>query len=176
MSEDVKVLHSVVSLDYERSPTLAARQYTDAVRQQRLVGHRCPECQRIYTPPKGYCPVCTVPTGEEHQEELPTTGVLVNYTVTNPDKLHQQGGQSSARGNVMLDGTHISLMGEILGVPTGDVHSGMRLQAVWEDLAAGEVAGGWGYGAPGIRGWEPSGEPDASPEEVKQLLKEAGEE
>ncbi len=175
MSDDVKVLHSVVSLDYERPPTRAARRYTEAVGEKRLIAHRCPECERLYTPPKGYCPVCVVLTTDEHEIEVSPEGVLVSYTVTNPDKLHQQGGKTSARGDVMLDGTRITLMGELDGVEAADVHTGMRMRAVWVELEDGRLPSSGGWGAVGIKGWEPTGEPDASREEVQELLKKAGE-
>lgn len=175
MNDEVKVLHSVVSLDYERPPTLVARRYTEAVGDKRLIGHRCPECERIYTPPKGYCPVCVVPTGDDDEVELPAEGVLVTYTVTNPDRLHQQGGKTSARGSVMLDGTSISLMGELFEVPTEDVHTGMRMRAVWVELVDGQLPSSGGWGSVGIEGWEPTGEPDAPHDEVQELLRKAGE-
>jgi uncharacterized OB-fold protein len=41
------MLHSVVSLDYERPPTLAAREFADAIIQRQIVGHKCPQCARI---------------------------------------------------------------------------------------------------------------------------------
>ncbi|MGH2684225.1 MAG: Zn-ribbon domain-containing OB-fold protein, partial [Actinomycetota bacterium] len=80
MSDQVKMLHSVVSLDYERPPTLVAREYMEAIRQHRLIAHKCPECERIYTPPRGYCPICVVPTDKEHEVELSPQGTLVTYT------------------------------------------------------------------------------------------------
>jgi hypothetical protein len=97
MNDQVKMLHSVVSLDYERPPTLALREYLDAVRQKRLMGHRCPECGRVYLPPKGYCPVCVVATDKGDEVNLPTTGVLVTYTVLNPDALQALGQGSTCR-------------------------------------------------------------------------------
>ena len=39
MSGEVRMLHSVVSLDYERPPTLPMREYAQAIRERRLIGH-----------------------------------------------------------------------------------------------------------------------------------------
>jgi uncharacterized OB-fold protein len=171
MNDQVKMLHSVVSLDYERPPTLALREYLDAVRQKRLMGHRCPECGRVYLPPKGYCPVCVVATDKGDEVNLPTTGVLVTYTVLNPDALHALGQGSTCRGTVMLDGTAVPIMGTISVTPA-EIHTGMRVRGVWGELTTAElVEPGWGV--PGLKAWEPTGEPDVDADEVQRLLSEA---
>ena len=50
----------------------------------------------------------------DDEVELPTTGTLVTYTVLNPDALHAQGGKSTCRGSVMLDGTSITVTGDLV--------------------------------------------------------------
>ena len=47
MSDPVTTIESVVSLDYERPLTLATREYLDAIREGRIIAHRCPSCERI---------------------------------------------------------------------------------------------------------------------------------
>lgn len=173
MSDQVKTLHSVVSLDYERPPTAVARQYAEAIKEHRLAAHKCPNCERLYTPPRGYCPICVIPTGEEHTVDLEPIGVLTTYTVLNPDELHAQGGESVVRGTVLLDGTKIQIQGDLLDVTGEDVHTGMRMEAVFLDDPSEASAGG-GWGPPGIKGWKKSGEPDVSADEVQRLLADAG--
>ena len=170
------MLHSVVSLDYERPPTLAARQYAEGIAQRQIVGHRCPKCERIYTPPRGYCPICVIATGSEHQVTLADHGTLVTYTALNPDALHQQGGKSTLRASVRLDDTRITLQGDALNVTQEEIRVGMKMRAVWAELSKEDAAAGasMGWGVPGIVGWEPTGEPDASPEDVQRLLAEGG--
>jgi uncharacterized OB-fold protein len=170
------MLHSVVSLDYERPPTLAAREFADAIIQRQIVGHKCPQCARIYTPPRGYCPICVIPTGKEHLVDISDHGTLVTYTALNPDALHQQGGEATLRASVRLDGTKITQQGDALNVTQDQIHVGMKMRAVWLELSKEDAAeaAGWGWGVPGIAGWEPTGEPDASPEEIQALLEEGG--
>jgi uncharacterized OB-fold protein len=167
------MLHHVVSLDYERPPTAVARQYAQAIKEHRLAAHKCPECGRLYTPPRGYCPICVIPTGDEHSVDIKPVGVLTTYTVLNPDSLHAQGGESIVRGNVLLDGTKITIMGDLLDVKAGEVHTGMRMSAEFLDDPNAPSAGG-GWGPPGIKGWKKTGEPDVSADEVQRLLIEAG--
>jgi len=172
VSGDVRMLHSVVSLDYERPPTLPTREYAQAIREHRLIGHRCPQCGRIYTPPRGYCPVCVIPTSAADEVELPITGTLVTYTVLNPDALHAQGGASTCRGSVMLDGTAITVAGDLFEITPAELHVGIRFRGVWGEASDAEMANP-GWSVPGIVGWERTGEPDVTGDEVQRLLAEA---
>lgn len=166
MSEPVKVIEQTVSLDYERPLTLATREYLDAIREGRIIAHRCPSCDRTYTPPKGYCPICTVPHGKEHEIELSSTGTLVGFTILNPDALHQ-GEESTVRGTVRLDGSEVTITGDLTDVKPDEAHVGIRLRAVFSNPSDSEAAEGAGWGGFGIRGWERTGEPDVPADQVK---------
>ena len=168
MSDPVKTIESVVSLDYERPLTLATREYLGAIREGRIIAHQCPSCERIYTPPKGYCPICTVPTGKEQEIELSSTGTLVSYTILNPDALHQ-GEESTVRGTVQLDGSEVAITGDLTDVKPDEAHAGIRMRAVFSNPSDDEAAEGAGWGGFGIKGWERTGEPDVPADEVKRM-------
>ena len=167
MTDPVTTIQSLVSLDYERPLTLASRQYLAAIREGRILGHRCPSCGRIFTPPKGYCPICTVQTGEADEIELSPTGTLVGFSILNPDSLHQ-GDDSVVRGTVQLDGSDVTLTGELTDVTPDDAHPGIRLRAVFADLDTLEAAMAE-WGGAGISGWERSGEPDVPADEIARF-------
>lgn len=168
MSDPVTTIESVVSLDYERPLTLATREYLDAIRQGRIIGHRCPSCERVYTPPKGYCPICTVPHGKDEEIELSSTGTLVSFTVLNPDALHQ-GQEPTVRGTVQLDGSEVAITGELTDVKPDEAHPGIRLRALFSNPSDDEAAEGAGWGGFGITGWERTGEPDVPADQVKRM-------
>jgi len=176
MSEPVKMLHSNISLEYERTPTKAARQYMDGIKQKKLVGHRCSECGRTYLPPRGYCPICVVPTDETGRIEISDRGVVTTFTVIKPDpKVSKSLSERTCRGTIMLDGSSVTTMGEIKGIDPDEVRSGMRVKAIWADKLTEEdtalLRGGWGVA--GIRGWEPTGDPDVPAAEVQQMTEAA---
>lgn len=168
MSEPVKVIESVVSLDYERPLTLATREYLGAIRDKRIIAHRCPSCDRVYTPPKGYCPICTVPHGKDNEIELSSTGTLVSFSILNPDALHV-GQESIVRGTVQLDGSEVAITGDLKDVKPEDAHPGIRLRAVFSNPSDNEAAEGAGWGGFGIAGWERTGEPDVPADEVRRM-------
>ena len=168
MSDPVTTIESVVSLDYERPLTLATREYLDAIRDGRIIAHRCPSCERVYTPPKGYCPICTVPHGKDNEIELSSTGTLVSFTILNPDALHQ-GQESTVRGTVQLDGSEVTITGDLPDVKPDEAHPGIRLRAIFSNPSDEEAAMGAGWGGFGITGWERTGEPDVPADQIKTL-------
>ena len=166
MSEPVRFMEQTVSLDYERPLTLATREYLAAIREGRIIAHRCPSCDRVYTPPKGYCPICTVPHGKDDEIELSSTGTIVSYTILNPDALHV-GDDPTVRGSVRLDGSDVTIVGELMDVKPDEAHAGIRVRAVFANPSDAEAAEGAGWGGFGIKGWERTGEPDVPADQLK---------
>ena len=175
MSKPVLYLSSIVSLEYERPPTLAAREYAEAAARKKLMAHVCPSCDRIYTPPRGYCPICTVATGKEHERELADRGFLVTFTVTHKKgEEHDEKAWENIWGTIMLDGTRIKVMGAVEGLAPDELRTGMHLRAIWaDDFSSASMAAGQRNQLPGIEGWEISGEPDVPMDEVQKRISEA---
>jgi uncharacterized OB-fold protein len=136
---------------------------TDAAsREGRFLGLRCPICGRTYTGGKGYCAVDSIALTQEHEVDLPQSGVLTNYTVITPV---QYPGQTEtepfARVHVLLDDTDVILAyQDLIEVPTDQIRIGMRVSAVWASAGEeGRASGGW-TAIQGLVGWMPTGEPD----------------
>ncbi len=136
-----------------------------AQRHPGRAGHRrgplprpaCPICGRVYIGGKGYCPVDAIELTEDHEVDLPQTGVLTNYTIITPI---QYPGQTEtepfARVHVLLDDTDVVMPYQpLIEVPNDQVRIGMRVSAVWASEAERRVAGG-----ESLIGWMPTGEPD----------------
>src|SRR4029450_13363579 len=101
--------------------------------------------------------------------QLPPPGPLAPYPVLNPAALHAQGGKSTCRGSVMLDGTSITVTGDLFDISPAELHVGIRLHGVWGEATDEEMANP-GWSVPGIVGWERTGEPDVTGNEVQRLL------
>ena len=61
------VMNHLVSLTYSEELTPILERYVDALIDGRIVGHKCPQCGRVYVPGKGYCPICVVPTTDKRR-------------------------------------------------------------------------------------------------------------
>lgn len=94
------------------------------------MGQRCPSCASVYVPPRGSCSRCGIPTEEEVQ--VSDQGVIESFTIVhipipgNPIK------PPFIAANIRLDGTDMACLHLVSEIPTGKVHVGMRVQAVWK--------------------------------------------
>ena len=170
--EPVAMMDYLASITYTTPIPVNTIRSEQAIEEGRFLGLRCPTCGRTYTGGRGYCPVDALALTEEHEVDLPQTGVLTNYTIVTPV---QYPGQTEtepfARVHVWLDGTDVVLgYQELLEVPNDQVRIGMRLAAVWASEAERESGAGMGREA-GLVGWMPTGEPDVDdPDLVNRIF------
>jgi len=172
--EPVRTMQQLISLDYtQRTNPLASRFGQELVRG-RIIGHRCPECGRVYSPPRGFCPLCVVETTGVDEVEVSDRGTLTQFTIVSPVQYYGQNERESyVQASILLDGADTPIGGQRLpGIPHDELRMGMRLQAVWRPEGERKLSGGdRAWGGSGIDGavshFEPTGEPDASPERYK---------
>ncbi len=161
--EPVRFMQQVVSLEYKFRASPILLEYSEALRQGRITGHRCPECGLVYVPPTGFCALCVVPTNaRDHVVEVQDRGIITSFTVVDPVQYRgQKEREVYAEASLLLDGAS-GAMGQqrIAEIPLDQVRMGMRVEAVWlsKDERKFDPRGGL-TGA--IRHWKPTGEPDA---------------
>jgi uncharacterized OB-fold protein len=158
---DVEAVRSIripARLEYNYTAGQATSRFLKGIAQKKILGERCPVCQKVYVPPRGACPEDGVPTAE--QVELPDTGVVTTFCVVNLDFTGRGIEIPYVSATVLLDGADIGLFGLISEVPYDQVRMGMRVQAVWKD----EI----GPTLESITHFRPTGEPDADYETYKE--------
>lgn len=149
-----------LTYDYAASPEESA--FFRGLADGKILGQRCPVCQKVYVPPRGACPVDGVPTTDE--VELPDRGTVTTFCIVNVPFLGQKIEPPYVSAYVLLDGADIAFLHLILGVDAADVRMGMRVQAVWKPRAE------WGTTIENISHFEPADEPDADFETYQQHL------
>src|SRR5262249_41921601 len=160
------VMNHHVSLTYEEELTPILERYVDALIDGRIVGHKCPQCGRVYVPGKGYCPLCVVETTEKDEVEVADTGTVTGFTIITPVAYYgQEETEPFVYASVLLDGANSNLGGQdIINIPHDQVRSGLRVKAVWKPNEKRNADGvsnrGWGGVGSAISAFEPSGEPD----------------
>jgi uncharacterized OB-fold protein len=167
-SEPVEHMSQMVSVEYAvPEPTQLSRHFAARLQSGTIVGHKCPSCGKVYVPPRGYCGLCVVATTDNDEVEVADRGTLTTFSVITPLQYPGQKEQEDyVQATILLDGADSSVMMQRLEqIEIADVHSGMRVEAVWASEAerSGEPDGGgrgMGFGD-AIRAWRPSGEPDA---------------
>jgi uncharacterized OB-fold protein len=121
----------------------ATRFFRELKENKRIVGVRCPSCQRVLVPPRGFCERCFVPVDEfvgvEDKGTLTTFTIVYAHFTSLPPPPY-------CVGIIKLDGADTGLIHYVGGVDLQDMEAakkaisvGMRLQAVWRDEREGKI-------------------------------------
>ncbi|MEU3655580.1 OB-fold domain-containing protein [Streptomyces sp. NPDC032161] len=146
-------------LDYRYTPGRAHGGYLAALAERRIMGERCPSCEKVYVPPRGACPTCGVATAE--QVEVGPRGTVTTYCVVNIKASHTANLDIEVPyvyAHIALDGADLALHARIGGIPYDQVRMGLRVEPVWTE------------GARHPDHYRPTGEPDADYDAYKELL------
>jgi uncharacterized OB-fold protein len=161
-ADPVTMITTPVHLHYRHTASLEESRYLRGLAEGRLLGQRCPECRKVYIPPRGACPTDGVPTQEE--VELPDTGTVTTFCIVNVPFLGQRITPPYVSAYVLLDGADIPLMHLVLGCAADEVRMGMRVKAQWRPREE------WSSTLGNIDHFRPSGEPDAEFESYAEYL------
>lgn len=153
MAEAVTMVTTPVRLEYQHSASPEESRYLRGLAEGRLLGQRCPACQKVYIPPRGACPTDGVPTQDE--VELPDHGIVTTFCVVNVPFLGQRIQPPYVAAYILLDGADIAFLHLVLGCDASEVRMGLRVRAVWKPRAE------WGTTLQNIDHFAPTGEPDA---------------
>ena len=151
-----------VSLDYNYAASPEESLFYRGLNEGRIMGQRCPTCQKVYIPPRSACPADGTPTEEE--VELSQTGTVTTFCIVNVPFLGQKITPPYVSAYVLLDGADIAVLHLILGVPADEVRMGMRVKAVWKPKDE------WTFSLENIDHFAPTGDPDADYDTYKQHL------
>ena len=162
MSERIYGIQTPIRLDYTYAAGSATTRFLRAVTERRIVGQRCPKCEKVYVPPRGACPTCGVATKEE--VELLDKGTITTFCVVNLPFYGQEIKPPYVCASILLDGADIALFHLIQEIPAADVRMGMRVEAVWDEADKLKPT------LESIKHFRPSGEADAEYDSYKEHL------
>jgi uncharacterized OB-fold protein len=151
-----------VSLDYRYAASPEESAFYRGLAEGRILGQRCPQCHKVYVPPRSACPVDGVATTDE--VELAHTGTITTFCIVNVPFLGQKITPPYVSAYVLLDGADIAFLHLILDVPADEVRMGMRVEAVWRPRDE------WGTTIENISHFRPTDEPDADYDTYQQHL------
>ncbi|HEX2738682.1 MAG TPA: Zn-ribbon domain-containing OB-fold protein [Acidimicrobiia bacterium] len=156
----VTSMSAPVRLDYDISAGTAASRFLRGVAQKKLLGQRCPVCQKVYVPPRGSCPIHGVATDEE--VEVGPAGTVTTFCVVNIAFSDLAPEIPYVCAQVLLDRANIAFFGLIAEVPAKEVRMGMRVETVWADEVTADQRS--------IKWFKPNGEPDAAYDSYKEYI------
>lgn len=162
MSVPIPGFRSPVHLEYEITPGRALTRFLRGMTEGRILAQRCPECSKVYVPPKGACATCGVPTEEEL--ELSGRGTVTTFCVV---RLPYEGMKIEVPfvcAHILLDGADLPLFHIIQEIPADEVRMGLRVEASWKP----EQERGPSFES--IRHFRPTGEADVPYEQFREHL------
>ena len=105
--------------------------------KKKIMGIKCPTCNRVYVPPRVTCHGCF---GKMKQlVEVSSKGTLLTYTVVNEANICQPEEVPLIYGIVQLDGADNGFVHMVGGVEVEQLRVGMRVQAVFKDERCGSI-------------------------------------
>ena len=107
MSEITSIM-TPIRLDYTYTAGRATQRFLLGMAEGRILGQRCPACQKVYVPPRSACPADGTPTAEEI--ELPDKGTVTTFCVVNVPFYGQTIKLPYVSATILLDGADIGLM------------------------------------------------------------------
>lgn len=126
-----------IYLRYQFTAGAALTRFLTSISEGKIVGQRCPQCAKVYVPPRGSCPRCGVPTDEE--VEVADYGIIESFTISHIPLPGNPLKPPFIAANVLLDGADIACLHLVREVDIAKVHVGMRVQAQWKPREE------WGY-------------------------------
>jgi len=178
MTDPVQFMSHHTAVEYKvPEPSLLSIHFAEELAKARIIGHKCPQCAKVYMPPRGYCPLCVVETTEADEVEVADRGTITTFSIITPLQYPgQEETEDYVQGTLLLDGADTTIMVmHLAGIATDEVRMGMRLEAVWppeserSTSAAAASSRGMGLGD-AVASWRPTGEPDLAREALAEHI------
>lgn len=104
---------------------------------KKIMGMRCPGCNRVYVPARSTCKDCFAQLDE--WVEVGHKGVVLTYTVVNEPNACQPVEPPLVYGIIQLDGADNGFLHMLGGVEAEHLRVGMRVQAVFNEERKGSI-------------------------------------
>lgn len=129
-----------IEYDYAMG-TFAERFFHELKEHGRILGVRCPECRRVYVPPRPVCGICFRETGE--WVEVKPEGSLLGCTVVELPFIDPMTGEKRpvpyGFAIVRLDGADTAMYHFLEETDPQKIHVGQRVQAVFRETRTGSL-------------------------------------
>jgi uncharacterized OB-fold protein len=131
-----KVLESIQKFEprYNWAAGVAISRFLTELKNGKIIGRKCSQCQRILVPPRMYCEQCYRPTDE--WVPVKDTGTINTYSVSHVAADASRVKEPFVVAVIDIDGASPGMgilhrLGEVEPNPA-KVHVGMKVKAVWK--------------------------------------------
>ncbi|MGB2884372.1 MAG: Zn-ribbon domain-containing OB-fold protein [Dehalococcoidia bacterium] len=129
---DVWIYHGQIYIPNTYSAGAVGSRFLIELRdKKRIMGTRCPTCNRVYVPARSICKDCYGQLDE--LVEVSDKGTLLTYTVCNQPNPVQPVESPVVYGIIQLDGADTGFVHMLGEIDPEQIRIGMRVQAVFKD-------------------------------------------
>lgn len=140
-SEELLSISSIVDVPYNYNAGYYVSQYLRELKEKRrILGVKCPKCQKVYVPPRVVCSQCFVKT----KEFVPVSDIgtvmafcVVTVPYTNPNTGEPKRLPFTC-AYIKLNGSDSNIMHCLEEVDEKKIRTGMRVQAVFSEIRTGD--------------------------------------
>jgi len=130
------IIESEAKITYELAHGPTWHRFFNGLKQEKILGTRCPACRRVLVPARSFCPRCFVEMDE--WIELAPQGVLIGWCLTELGYFGMPTEPPFATGVVQLDGADCGFLHLLGGIDLSEetavrkaVRNGMRVKVIW---------------------------------------------
>jgi len=129
---DVWIYHGQINIPNNYSAGAVGSRFLIGLRdKKKIMGTRCPTCNRVYVPARSICKDCFGQLDE--WVEVSNKGTVLTYSIEYEPKPIQPVDPPIIYGIIQLDGADTGLVHMLGEVDTEQLRVGMRVQAVFSD-------------------------------------------
>jgi uncharacterized OB-fold protein len=130
--KDVWIYHGQIYIPNTYAAGAVGSQFLIALRdKKKIMGMRCPTCNRVYVPARSVCKDCFGQLDE--WVEVSDKGTLLTYTVCQQSSRVQPVEPPIVYGIIQLDGADTGIVHMLGEVDLEQLRIGMRVQAVFKE-------------------------------------------
>ena len=144
MAKHFSTLEHDVWLPYKFAVGPVFQRFYEGLKEEKILGNRCPQCNRVLVPARSFCPKCNVDMDE--WVEVSQEGEIVTWTVANEPFFGMPVETPFIGALIRLDGTDCDLLHLVGGIDLGSpdaiadkVKKGTRVKAVWRAEREGHM-------------------------------------
>ena len=113
--------------------------YCAALKDKKILATKCPQCGRVFTPPMPRCGRCFIEI-DDSWTEVADKGKVVMYIVMYNTIAGEALPEPKINAVLQLDGADAWMLAPILNTKPAEMHSGLRVRAVWAKERKGILA------------------------------------
>ncbi len=135
---DVWIYHGQVYIPNTYSAGAVGSRFLIELRdKKRIMGTRCPACNRVYVPARSICKDCFVQLDD--WVEVSDRGTVLTYAVDHESKPIQPMATPIVYGIIQLDGADTGFVHMLGEVDPDQLRVGMKVQAVFKEERVGNI-------------------------------------